>query len=123
MFLFANLADPDIPEIDLAFALSATAFDAAGNFRRMKEIVNYIIRRYGQDKIRYSVLIFGQGARIRIGFQDLIPNSDRLAAYISTLSKYRGGPRMDLALAEARKLFVNGGGTRPGARKVSVLFV
>ena len=121
-FLPRTLADPDIPEIDLAFALSVTAIDSVNNFRQMKSIINYIITRYGQDKIRYSVIIFGGAARIHVRFQDMFSDDDRLAAYISALPKVDGGPRLDGALVEARKLFLDGGGSRPDAQKVDISF-
>ena len=50
---------PPVPEIDLAFAISATATDADETFNRIKETTKYIVNKYGTDKIHYGLLVFG----------------------------------------------------------------
>lgn len=50
---------PPVPEIDLAFAVSATATDADETFNRIKDTAKYIVKKYGTEKIHYALLVFG----------------------------------------------------------------
>ena len=53
------LDEPPVPEIDLAFAISATASDADKTFSLVKDTTKYIVNKYGTDKIHYGLLVFG----------------------------------------------------------------
>lgn len=108
------------PEIDLCFAISATAANADNTFTLMKETINDVIGNYGINKIRYSVILFGSQARQVVGFDSSVTNPAQLEAYIRPLGRLSGGPAIDEALEKALESFKEGI-TRPNARKVLVV--
>ena len=60
------LDGPSVSEVDLAFAISATATDADETFSRIKETTKYIVNKYGTDKIHHGLLVFGNApSRVR----------------------------------------------------------
>ena len=59
IFFLLLLGEPPVPEIDLAFALSATGLDADKTFSLMKDTIKYIVNKYGTDKIHHGLLAFG----------------------------------------------------------------
>ena len=70
---------PPVPEIDLAFAVSATATDADETFNRIKDTAKYIVKKYGTEQIHYALLVFGlipsrarDFSRAMISKQDMI---------------------------------------------------
>lgn len=70
---------PPVPEIDLAFAVSATATDANETFNRIKDTAKYIVKKYGTEQIHYALLVFGlfpsrarDFSRAMISKQDMI---------------------------------------------------
>ncbi len=117
-FFVSAVLEP--PEIDLCFAISATAANANSTFTLMKETINDVIDNYGINKIRYSVIIFGSQARQVVGFDSSITDPAELEAYIRALSSISGGPAIDKALEKALESFKESV-TRPNARKVLVV--
>ena len=59
MFVSLLLGEPPVPEVDLAFALSATGLDAVTTFSLIKDTIKYIVNKYGTDNIHYGLLTFG----------------------------------------------------------------
>ena len=108
------------PEIDLCFAISATAAKADNTFTLMKETINDVIDNYGINKIRYSVILFGSQARQVVGFDSSFTKPAQLEAYISSLDRLSGGSAIDKALEKALESFKEGI-MRPNARKVLVV--
>ena len=118
LLLFSAVLEP--PEIDLCFAISATAANADSTFPLMKETINDVIENYGIRKIRYSVILFGSQARQVVGFDSSITKPAQLEAYIRSLDRLSGGSAIDKALEKAMESFREGI-TRPNARKVLVV--
>ena len=117
-FFVSAVLEP--PEIDLCFAISATAANASNTFNLMKETINDVISSYGINKIRYSVVIFGEQARQVVGFDSSITDPAELEEYIRSQSPIRGSPAIDKALGKALESFKDSV-TRPNARKVLVV--
>ena len=108
------------PEIDLCFAISASAVDANTTFTLMRETINDVIDSYGVGKIRYSFILFGSQARLELGFDSSISDPVQLEAFINSLSPISGEPALDEALEKALETF-NESFTRPNAKKVLVV--
>lgn len=108
------------PEIDLCFAISATAAEANTTFSLMRETMKDVIDNYGIDKIRYSVIVFGSQARKVLGFDSDISDPVQLEALISSLSPISGDSALDKALEKVLESFGESV-TRPNAKRVVVV--
>lgn len=119
--LFSAVLEP--PEIDLCFALSATAVDANNTFQLMKDTLEDLIDNYGIGKIRYSVISFGSQANQLLGFDSAISDPIKLKELISSYNRASGDvPALDRALEMALESFKDGV-TRPNAKQVLVVIV
>lgn len=119
--LFSAVLEP--PEIDLCFAVSATAVDANNTFQLMKDTLEDLIDNYGIGKIRYSVISFGSQANQLLGFDSGISDPIKLKELISSYNRASGDvPALDRALEMALESFKDGV-TRPNAKQVLVVIV
>lgn len=118
LLLVSAVLEP--PEIDLCFAISATAANADSRFTLMKETINDVIDNYGINKIRYSVILFGAQAKQVVGFDSSLTKPAQLEAYVRALDRLSGGSAVDKALEKALESFKEGI-TRRNARKVLVV--
>ena len=110
-----------VPLVDLGFALSVSSADASKTFDKMKSVINSIIDQYSISRVRYGVVIYGNDAKISIGFQKVFPKDDDLKTYLATVSPASGGSKLESALKEGKELF-RSRAVRPSARKVLVVF-
>ncbi|XP_068755942.1 coadhesin-like [Montipora capricornis] len=111
-----------VPEIDLAFAVSATATDADETFSRIKDTTKYIVKQYGTEQIHYALLAFGSvPSRARDFHRDAISKEDMIS-FLESVPRSSTAPDLGKALTESLKLF-EGPGTRPGAKKVLVVIM
>ena len=110
----------ETPEIDLCFAISATAAEANTTFALMTETIKDINDNYGIGKIRYSIIVFGSQARQVLGFDSGISDPAQLERFITSLNPITGGSALDKALKEALETF-DENVTRPNAKKVLVV--
>ena len=106
-----------IQDLDLGIAISAAA---DSNFDIIKAVVKQIVEKYGQGKVRYGLIVFGDTATIKISFRDSLPDQT-LKALIKATPNSKGGPMLDKTLKKAKELF--GQSTRAKARKVFVVFM
>lgn len=88
-FIFSEL--PNIPELDIAFALSATAVDGDASFRRMKETIKSMIDQYGTNSIRYGVIVFGRDPSVELLFSKEFPTDNELKRFFDGISRDRDG--------------------------------
>lgn len=116
---FCLAAIPQILDLDLAFAISANAgLDSEENFRKMKDIIDWVITKYGVGKIQYSVVVFGTTPSVKVSFSQPI-NDDKLKAILQNTTPNRQGSNLERALDEVRNLFESS--HRPEAKRVLVL--
>ena len=108
----------DSPEIDLVFALSAVASQADETFEKIKTAVNEVIYTFGTKKLRYAVLVYGSTPTTEARFTDSFPDVKSIKQAISNLPRKSGGPAIDRAMVEVRRLFAN---ARPSSHKVVVI--
>ena len=110
---------PDVPMVDLAFALSATATDASVNFKLMKDTITSFADMYGVSKINYAVITYGQSQRKWVDFQNQPSDFEDMKKTVDAIARETGVVALDKALDEARKLF---DGARPQASKVMMVY-
>ena len=115
---FFSLELPKVPEMDLAFVISATSSSAIVNFAKIKDTVREVIELYGVQKVHYSVILFGRDPTVRIPFTQKYSES-ALKATIAALPRPTDGSSLHSALGSARGVFSVGG--RPDAKKVVVV--
>lgn len=121
LFLLFHPVDPAPvkTEVDVAFAISTNSVNYMQTFRLMKDTISWIIGRYGTDKLRYSVILFGADANTELNFDENVSTPNKLIQFVQSLSRRSGGPDLNKALDEAKKVFESAG-ARPGARKVDI---
>ena len=113
---------PSIPEVDLAFAISAASVEADNNFKKTKAVITAIIDTYSMNKLRYGVIVFGSRASSKIRFGDVLPRDEELKTIVGSLSSPKEPPALNEALKKGKELFDNAD-ERPNARKVLVVIV
>ena len=111
--LFSEIAD--VPTVDLAFAISATAADANANFKLMKDVITSFADMYGMAKVNYALIAYGQSSTKWLDFQSQPADAQALKTTVDGIPREGGVGALDKAIEEARKLF---DGSRPHARKV-----
>ena len=90
------------------------------NFANIKTVIKQIVKKYGQGKVRYSLIVFGDSATIKISFTENY-SDNQLKNLIEATPKSSGGPFLDKALAKAKEMFDQN--TRRDSRKVLVVFI
>lgn len=118
LFLFLT-ETAAIPAIDLGFAISANAVDADKTFELMRDSIGYVVNKYGTNRLRYAVIIFGSSTTTYIDFGQYFPNSKSLKQKLSVLSRSPGTPDLEKALAEAKTVFQLAP-SRPNSKKVKL---
>ena len=108
---------PIIPEVDLAFAISANAVQSDANFQKMKNVINEIVEMFGQERIHYSVIVFGSVPDVIIQFNDYFP-TDVLLKTLRSVERAVGSALLP-TLQKAQEIFKNY--SRPGVRRVLVV--
>lgn len=81
---------PRIPEINLAFAISARAADDEVNFEKMKDILKAIVQTFGSNRIHYSVITFGDPPITALPFSRRLPSDEDLKRFIGKCGKSTG---------------------------------
>ena len=75
-----------MPEVDIGFAISATARDSDQTYELMKKIIKSIIDTYSAEKLRYGLIVFGQTASTKILFTEKY-SDDSLKSFIDAIPK------------------------------------
>lgn len=113
--------DPNIPKIDLVFAISATSASSKQSYELMKNTVKKFIDTYGVNKIHYSVIVYGNQVIRVVNFNRTFPlSANELKTAIDRQPALPGGPVLTNALQEAYRVFKESVG-RSGAKKVLVV--
>ena len=111
-----------IPLLDLGFAISASAQDAAKTFKLIKEAISSIAERYKTSNIRYALLTFGDTVYREVNFTQELPGLEALQMALEKVSQPSGEPDLEAALLDARMMFKEAP-SRPGAKKVLVVIM
>lgn len=87
----------------------------------MKQTVNYIVKAYGIDDVRYTVLTYGATPTEVVTFRNIFPTSLALRNAIGSARRSNERPNLHVVLNSARKIFEEN--ARPDGRKVTVLSI
>lgn len=110
-----------MPDIDLAFALSATSANSNESYALMRNTIKQLIDKYGVEKIHYSVIVYGDSFIRVVNFNNTFPPSaSDLKAAIDAQPPLSGPPVLENPLQEAVRVF-NETEVRPNAKKVLVV--
>ena len=82
VLVLLRLDVPRIPEMNLAFAISARAVDDETNFEKMKDILKAIVQKFGSNRIHYSVITFGDSPITELPFNRRLPSDEDLERFI-----------------------------------------
>lgn len=114
------MSSASIPELDLAFAITATSSDGEEIYKLMKSTIQSIITKYGDGKIQYGLIHYADVSTTKKTFREKFPSMEKLKLFIGALPRYTGGVAVEKALAQASQLFTDSA-VRPKARKVLVM--
>ena len=110
---------PQIDDLDLAFAISSNAaLHSAENFMKMKDIINWVLDKYGVGKIQYGVVVFGNTPTVKVRFTQPV-NEEQLNNILLSTTQNSGGSNLERALEAVRNLFESS--PRPEAKRVLIL--
>lgn len=94
----------DLPEIDMIFAVSATAqLDGDENYKQMKKIINAMIDKYGTGDILYAVIVYGEEPTLEVSFKTTFPSDEALTDIVSAM-RSASGASLSKALQLAREV-------------------
>lgn len=89
----------------------------------MKNIIKSIIHRYGDDRVRTSVIVFGDKPIRVFDFGYDFPDEEKLLERIGNLpTEETANPNIQKSLKETEKLFKNAP-VRPNSRRVLVTII
>ena len=108
-----------LSEIDLGFALAAASKASDQTFSLMKNVILAVVDKYGQSRVRYMAIVFGENATVSFSFADTFASDKSLKIFVSSLRKSNGLPDVEKALREARNVFYRN--ARSKAKKILVL--
>lgn len=106
-------------EHDFVIAVSL----GAENMPSFREISLELLNNHPISRTGYSFLTYNSGVKTINTFKQKFSSDSQVKNIIENLPSRVGlSSRLDLALAEAKKLFSNGSGSRPHAKKVVVIY-
>ena len=118
------LLDFNVPEMDIAFAISTTAFQSDLAFEKMKDTVNEFVNRFGVlGRVHYSVLTFGDSPTVHLQFNNKSTTKSSLMQVVGNIPKPSKGAALGKALVAAKMVFNPASGGRPQANKILVVMI
>lgn len=119
-FLF--FLDFNVPKMDVAFAISATAFQSDANFKKMQDTIKEFVDRFGvQGRVLYALVTFGDPPTIHLQFNENTTSLSTLKDLIEGVPKPSKEAALDKALSTAKMLFSPAAGGREDAKKILVV--
>ena len=110
-----------MPLVDLMFAVSARSTEAYDKMEKMKEIIKKMVDEYGSERIRYSLVVFGNQPSVELRFGKSFATEDQLKGYIDRANVILDGAALDKALEKAAELFEED--VRDDSKKVLVVIM
>jgi len=107
-----------IEPLNLVFAINADGKSAKDHFERMTNTITSIIDSYGQRKINYGLIVYGNTAVSRIQLTERFSDDAQLKSYVKMVQRGSGGANLVAALENAKDLF---SGEIPNRRNVLVV--
>jgi len=114
---------PRIPELDLAVAISTTASNFQDNMNKTKEIIKDIVKKYGINKVHYSLATLGDKLDIVLKFNVQVKSNEQFMGYVDSIPNVKGSSELAKALEESPSMFAEENGGRPNAKKILVVII
>lgn len=111
---------PEVPYLDVVFAINTAATDADKTFEVLRNALKSIIHVHDPDRVQYSVIIYGDSATPVISLSRDPQDIPKLIRAVDKLPQSSGLPDLEKLLEEAKKVFEQDSG-RPKANKVLVV--
>ena len=119
---FLCFVDFNVPKMDVAFAISATAFQSDANFKKMQDTIKEFIDRFGvQGRVLYALVTFGDPPTTHLQFNENATSLSTLKDLIEGVPKPSKEAALDKALSTAKTLFSPAAGGREEAKKILVV--
>ena len=115
---FSSLLGKQVQDVDVVFAISATASDAQQTFGVMKDVMKTIFEKHGVERMRLAIIVFGDAVSVRLSFDEEVTELEELKERIDNLPRNTGTPDLNAALVEGNSLLAE---ARPNAKKVLVI--
>ena len=112
---------PDSPEMDIAFAINTAGSDADRTFQVVTDSLKEIVKKFNPEKLRYSVITFGDEATPEVSFTEDPQDLKKLVKALDKLPQSSGDPDFKKLLDEAKKVFDNDSGRAKSNRVLVVI--
>ena len=112
---------PDSPEMDIAFAINTAASDADRTFQVITDSLKKIVKKFNPEKLRYSVITFGDEATPEVSFTEDPQDLKKLVKALDKLPQSSGDPDFKKLLDEAKNVFDNDSGRAKSNRVLVVI--
>lgn len=115
------LGYPDSPEMDIAFAINTAGSDADRTFQVVTDSLKEIVKKFNPEKLRYSVITFGDEATPEVSFTEDPQDLKKLVKALDKLPQSSGDPDFKKLLDEAKKVFDDDSGRAKSNRVLVVI--
>ena len=112
---------PDSPEMDIAFAINTAGSDADRTFQVVTDSLKEIVKKFNPEKLRYSVITFGDEATPEVSFTEDPQDLKKLVKALDKLPQSSGDPDFKKLLDEAKKVFDDDSGRAKSNRVLVVI--
>lgn len=108
--------------MDVAFAISATAFQSDANFKKMQDTIKEFVDRLGvHGRVHYALVTFGDPPTTHLQFSYKLASLTALKDLIENVPIPSKEAALDKALTTAKMLFSPVAGGRVNAEKILVV--
>ena len=108
--------------MDVAFAISATAFQSGANFKKMQDTIKEFVDRLGvHGRVHYALVTFGDPPTTHLQFSNKSSSLTALKDLIENVPIPSNEAALDKALTTAKVLFSPVAGGRVDAKKILVV--
>lgn len=112
---------PDSPEMDIAFAINTAGSDADRTFQIVTNSLKKIVKKFNPEKLRYSVITFGDEATAEVSFTEDPQDLKKLVKALDKQPQSSGDPDFKKLLDEAKKIFDEDSGRSKSNRVLVVI--
>lgn len=91
--------------------------------KKTKEIIKDVVKKYGINKMHYSLGTLVRKLNIIVKFSREVDNNAQFMALVDNIPTVRGGSDLAKALEESPAMFTEENGGRPSAKKILVVII
>jgi len=91
--------------------------------KKTKEIIKNVIKKYGINKMHYSVGTLIRKLNIIVKFNEEVDSNSQFMALVDSIPTIKGGSDLAKALEESPAMFTEENGGRPSAKKILVVII